>query len=113
MLLLSVVTSQVEEVKRRRAACLATVVELSPNDFGVLTKPSIVDCNRLKTIPLAELNERFARQEIRSFDKELPLALRKALRRAIHASDILADELKALVAEQIKGQANQPVLADC
>lgn len=98
VLLLSVVTSKVEEVKRRRADCLATVVELSPESFDVLTKPSIVDCNSLKTIPLAEFNERFVRKEILCFDKDLPLVLRKTLRRAIHASDILADELKALVA---------------
>ena len=67
LLLLSVVTSKVEEVKRRRADCLATVVELSPKDFDLLTKLSIVDCNSLKTIPLAEFNERFARKEIRCF----------------------------------------------
>jgi len=99
VLLLSVVTSKVEEVKRRRADCLARVVELSPKDFKVFTKLSIVDCNSLKTIPLAEFSERFARKEIQCFDKDLPLALRKALRRAIHASNILADELKALVSE--------------
>lgn len=99
VLLLSVVTSKVEEVKRRRADCLATVVELSPKDFDVLTKLSIVDCNSLKTIPLTEFNERFTRKEIRCFDKDLTLVLRKALRRAIHASRIVADELKALVAQ--------------
>jgi hypothetical protein len=99
VLLLSVVTSKVEEVKRRRADCLVTLVELSPKDFDVLTKLSIVDCNSLKTIPLAEFNERFVRKEIQCFDKDLPLVLRRALRRAIHASNILADELKALVAQ--------------
>lgn len=99
VLLLSVVTSKVEEVKRRRADSLATVVELFPKDFDVLSKLSIVDCNSLKTIPLAEFNERFVRSEIRCFNKDLPLVLRKALRRAIHASNIVADELKGLVAQ--------------
>jgi hypothetical protein len=99
VLLLSVVTSKVEEVKRRRADCLATVVEISPKDFDALKRPSIVDCNSLKTVPLAEFNERFARKEISCFDKDLALVLRKALRRAIHASKIVADELKALVAQ--------------
>jgi hypothetical protein len=99
VLLLSVVTSKVDEVKRRRADRLETLVELSPRDFDVLTKRSIVDCNSLKTIPLAEFNQRFLRKEIRAFAKDLPLVLRKALRRAIHASTIIADELKALVAE--------------
>lgn len=97
LLLLSVVTSKVEEVRRRRAECLETLVEISPEIFDILTKPSIVDCNSLKTIPLAEFNARFVRGEIACFDKDLPAVLRKALRRAIHASDILADDLKALV----------------
>jgi hypothetical protein len=46
VLLLSVVTSQVETVKLRRKNCLETLVELTPDDFGVLKKPSIVDCAR-------------------------------------------------------------------
>ena len=99
IILLSVVTSKVNEVKRRRADRLDTVVELSPRDFDVLKKHSIVDCNSLKTIPLTEFNERFVRQEIRCFGKDLPPIFRKALRRAIHASSIVPDELKAVVAQ--------------
>jgi hypothetical protein len=64
----------------------------------VLKKPSIVDCNDLKQVPLAEFNARFVRGEVRCFGKDLPVALRKALRRAIHASNILTAEVKALVA---------------
>jgi hypothetical protein len=97
VVLLSVVTSKVAEVKRRRSASLETIVEISPDAFDVLKKASVVDCNYLKTIPLAEFNDRFVRGEIRCFDKDLPPVLRKTLRRAIHASDIVADELKALV----------------
>ena len=99
VLLLSVVTSKVEDVKLRRRACPETLVELAPATFDVLKKPSIVDCNDLKQVPLAEFNARFVRREIRCFDKDLPVALRKALRRAIHASTILTAEVKALVAK--------------
>ena len=98
VLLLSVVTSRMEYVKLRRKACPETLVEIAPDVFDVLKKPSIVDCNDLKAIPLAEFNARFVRREIRCFDKDLPVALRKALRKAIHASTILAAEMKALVA---------------
>ena len=98
VLLLSVVTSKVAEVKSRRSDSLETIVEISPDAFDVLKKASVIDCNYLKTIPLAEFNDRFVRKEIRCFDKDLPLVLRKALRRAIYASNIVADELKALVA---------------
>ena len=98
VLLLSVVTSKVDDVKLRRKACPETLVELAPDIFDVLKKPSIVDCNDLKPVQLAEFNARFVRKEIRCFDKDLPAALRKALRRAIHASNILPAEVKALVA---------------
>ena len=97
VLLLSVVTSKVEDVKLRRKNCLETLVELTPDNSGVLKKPSIVDCNDLKQVPLAEFNTRFMRREIRCFDKDLPVVLRKALRKAIHASTILTAEMKALV----------------
>ncbi|MCX6996650.1 MAG: hypothetical protein NTV49_06100 [Kiritimatiellaeota bacterium] len=98
VLLLSVVTSKVADVKLRRKACPETLVELGPGIFDVLTEPSIVDCNDLKQIPLAEFNARFVRKEIHYFDKDLPAALRKALRKAIHASAIVSAEVKALVA---------------
>jgi hypothetical protein len=98
VLVLSIVTSQVEYVKLRRKACPETLVEITPDIFDVLKKLSILDCNDLKQVPLAEFNARFVRKEIRCFDKDLPVALRKALRKAIHASTILAAEMKALVA---------------
>jgi hypothetical protein len=98
VLLLSVVTSQVEDVKLLRKSCPETLVELGPDTFDVLKKPSIVDCNDPKQIPLTEFNARFFCKEIRYFDKDLPVALRKALRKAIHASTILSAEMKALVA---------------
>lgn len=99
VLLLSVVTSQIEKVKLRRKACLETVVELTPTDLDLLTKPSIVDCNDLKEIPLADFNSRFAANKIKYFDKDLPAAFRKALRKAIHSSIMLSDEQKARVAK--------------
>jgi len=48
-------------------------------------------------VPLAEFSARFVRKEIGCFAKDLPAALRKALRKAIHASDVSTDEMKALV----------------
>ena len=69
VLLLAVVTSQVATVKLRRKSCPETLVELTPAAFDVLTKPSIVDCNDLKEVPLAEFNERFERKTIQYCDK--------------------------------------------
>lgn len=99
VLLLAVVTSQIETVKLRRKACLETLVELAPKEFDVLTKPSIVDCNDLKEVPLTEFNARFMAKRIGYFAKDLPAPLRRALRKAIHASIMLSDEQKALVAK--------------
>ena len=99
LLLLSVVTSQIDSVKLRRKACPETLVELSPSVCDVFKKLSIVDCNDLKTVTLAEFNARFLREKFRYFDKDLPAPLRKALRKAIHASNILSDEQKALVSK--------------
>lgn len=98
VLVLGVVTSQVANVKLRRKACPETLVEISPQAFNVLWKHSIVDCNDLKQVPLAEFNARFVAKEIASFGKDLPAPLRRALRKAIHASTIVPDEVKALVA---------------
>lgn len=98
LLLLGVCTSKVAEVKARRKDLPETIVEISPQTFGVLKKLSIVDCNDLKQVRLAEFNARFARKEIEYFDKDVPAGLRNALRKAIHASKILPDEIKALVA---------------
>lgn len=99
VLLLAVVTSQIDRVKLRRKACLETLVELGPDDYSVLTKASIVDCNDLKEIPLADFNARFVAAKIRYFDKDLPMPLRRALRKAIHASVVLTNEQKAYVAK--------------
>lgn len=97
VLVLSVVTSQVENVKLFRKHCPGTLVELGPDLIDVLNKPSIIDCNDLKQIPLAEFNTRFEGKEICYFDKDLPAPLRRALRKAIHASAVVPDEVKALI----------------
>jgi hypothetical protein len=99
VLLLAVVTSQIDKVKLLRKACVETLVEMSPDTFDVLTKPSIVDCNDLKEISLMDFNAQFVAKKIRYFDKDLSAALRRTLRRAIHASIVLTDEQKARVAK--------------
>jgi hypothetical protein len=100
LLLLTVVTSKIEKVKFRRRDCLDTLVELGPSDLpAILNEPSIVDCNSLTRITLDEFCERWNAKEIETFAQDLPVPLRHALRSAIHASEILSDELQALVAK--------------
>ena len=99
VLLLAVLTTNILDAKRRRADCPETLVEFRPDESNVFTKRCVTDCNDLFDIPLLEFNERFTAGEITYFEKDLSLQDRRALRRAIHASNILADELKALVAQ--------------
>jgi len=97
VLILSIVTSKVAETKLRRKDVPETLVELSPVDFDVLKKPSIIDCNSLKSVSLIEFNERFIRKKIKYFEKDLPAPLRAALRAAIHQSRSISAEVKALI----------------
>lgn len=98
VLLLTVVTSKIDKVRYRRRDSLNTLVELGPVDLPkILSRPSIVDCNRLIRISLDEFCDRWVRKEIACFDEDLPASLRNALRKAIHVSPIVPDEVKALV----------------
>jgi hypothetical protein len=100
VLLLTIVTSKVDKVKYRRRDSLETLVELGPSDLpNILTRPSIVDCNRLIRISLDDFCERWGRKEVAAFDKDLPPRLRAALRKAIHTSKLVPDEIKAGVAK--------------
>jgi hypothetical protein len=100
VLILTVVTSKVDKVKYFRRDRPDTLVELSPRDLPkILTKPSIVDCKSGDTcVARRILCDRWRRKEIAAFAQDVPVALRRAIRRAIHASDILTDEVKVLVA---------------
>ena len=100
VLLLTVVTSKIAKVRHRRRDCLNTLVELGPAELpGVLTLPSIIDCNTIIRIGIDEFSARWARKEISCFGRDLPAPIRQALRKAIHASSILPNEIKALVAK--------------
>ena len=99
VLLLAVLTTNVRDAKRRRANCLETLIEFTPDKSNVFTRQCVADCNDLFDIPLTEFNERFSAGEIAYFDKDLSLSERRALRKAIDASELVPPELKALVAK--------------
>lgn len=99
LVIFTVVTSKIERVKRDRRDCLETIVELGPADLpGVLTMPSVVDCNNVTRVLLDEFCARWQSGEIKAFGTDVPAPLRSALRAAIHASKLVAPEIKALVA---------------
>lgn len=96
LLLLSVVTSQVDKVKRMRQTLPGTVVDLDPVLYEELSKPSVVDGNQLFPKTLEEFSGLFMRREIRHH-KDLPAGLLKQIRAAIQASPLVAQEHKELI----------------
>jgi hypothetical protein len=65
VLLLTVASSQIDAVKRRRAKePVSTVVEISEHDYAEFTKASIIDCNQVFTKSLQDLCEQWRRKEI-------------------------------------------------
>lgn len=99
VLIFSVVTSKLDSVRHKRGDCLETIVELGPADLpGILTKPSVVDCNSVNHEPLADFCARWKRGEIKAFGADLPPPLRSAIRAALHASKIVPADIKALIA---------------
>lgn len=96
LLLLTIVTSNVADVRTRNHDRLHTVVEISPQEYNELTMLSAVDCNVLLEKPLAELVGLVERQEIR-YHRDLPSELFDKIKTAILASRLVPDELKELL----------------
>jgi len=96
VLILNIITSQVEKVRQRRAALPDTLVEISPADYDELSKPSIVDCNNVFRRSLAELVEMSMHRAVEP-KMQVPDAIIEALRAAIHSSPIVEQDIKDLL----------------
>jgi hypothetical protein len=93
---LTIVTSNVADVRTRNHDRLHTVVEISPQEYDDFTMLSAVDCNVVLEKPLAELVGMVERQEIR-YHRDLPSELFAKIKTAILASRLVPDELKELL----------------
>jgi hypothetical protein len=98
LLLLAVVTSQVEKVKRMRKLMPETVVDLEPVVFTELSKTSVVDCNQIFSKSLDEFCGLFARKEIRHHN-DLPAILLAKIQAAIHSSPLVAQDYKDMISQ--------------
>jgi hypothetical protein len=96
LLLLSVITSQVEKVHRVRRHLPGTVVDLSPVLYDELSKPSVIDGNTLFAKSLEEFVQLFTSGRIRHH-KDLPAELLETVRSAIHASPLISPEERELI----------------
>lgn len=96
LLLLTIVTSNVADVRTRNHDRLETVVEISPDEYSEFTLPSAIDCNVVLEKPLAELVGMIQRQEVR-YHRDLPSEIFAKIKAAVLASRLVSDELKEML----------------
>lgn len=96
MLLLTIVTSKLDKVRFRNRHRPETVVEISPTEYTEFKVLSAIDGNVVLEKPLSELAALVASKQVR-YHRDLPAALLGKLQAAIHASPIVADEVKQLL----------------
>ena len=103
VLLLTVASSQIETVKRRRAKePESTVVEIPEAEYADFTKDSVIDCNQVLTKPLAELCAQWSRKEIVA-KLDIPEDLLEKLQHAVLSSRLVSETDKRRIrAEQIE-----------
>ena len=83
-LLLTIASSQVEKVKKRRTNLPPeTLIEILPSDCEAFTKKSIVDCNKVFTKSLAELSDLHQKRALKE-KGNLPAKLLEKLITALH-----------------------------
>lgn len=96
LLLLTIVTSNIADVRRRNRTRMETVVEITPSEYSEFTRLSAVDCNVVLEKPLAELAGMIRRKEVR-YHRDLPPNIFEKIRGAVLASSLVADELKDML----------------
>ncbi|MDA0767605.1 MAG: hypothetical protein O3A92_12375 [Verrucomicrobia bacterium] len=99
VLLLLVVTSQVEKARQRvarKTLPAETLVEIRQTEYGAFSKDSCVDCNKVFTKSLEELCQQWTRKEIRG-EIDLPPILLGQLVRGVQASPLVTGDEKSKV----------------
>jgi len=103
VLLLTVASSQIETVKRRRAKePESTVVEVSQSTFGDFSKDSIIDCNQVFTKTLQDLCGQWQRKEIIP-KNDIPHEILRALQKGVLDSRLVSPSDK----EKIKAKSEK------
>jgi hypothetical protein len=96
LLVLTIVTSNLNDVRTRNRTRMQTVVEITPVDYAEFTLPSAIDCNAVLEKPLSDLAGMVRRKEVR-FHRDLPPIIFAKVRAAVLASPVVADELKEML----------------
>ncbi len=95
-LLLTIVTSNIEAVRRRNRERPKTFIEISAADYDELKVNSAIDCNVVIEKPLSELVGMVQRKEVR-YHRDLPVQIFAKLKAAVLASSVVAPEIKELI----------------
>lgn len=96
LLLLTIVTSNIADVRTRNRTRMETVVEIAPSEYGEFSRRSAIDCNVVFEKPLSELAGMVRRKEVR-YHRDLPPGIFIRIRAAILASPLIADEMKKML----------------
>lgn len=96
LLLLTIVTSNSNDVRVRNRTRLQTVVEITPAEYNEFSVASAIDCNTIFEKPLSELADMVRRREVR-YHVDLPQEIFDKLRTAVLASPVVSDELKEML----------------
>jgi len=94
VLLLTVASSQVDAVMRRRKREPAsTVVEIPECEYSDFTKDSVIDCNQVFTKSLVDLCSQWKRKEIVPKD-DIPFEILERLTRGVLESRLVSESDK-------------------
>ena len=96
VLVLNVISSQVDKVRQRRSTLPGTLVELQPTEYDELSVPSIVDCNNVFRRSLAELVEMSLHRTVAS-KMQISDELIEQIRAAVLASPMVEQDIKDLL----------------
>jgi hypothetical protein len=96
LLLLTIVTSNIADVRTRNRTRMETVVEITPSEYSEFTRLSAVDCNVVLEKPLAELAGMVRRKEVR-YHRNVPPEIFAKIKAAVLASPLVPDELKQML----------------
>lgn len=97
ILLLTVASSQIETVKRRRTKePQSTIVEIDRSQYSEFTKDSIIDCNQVITKSLDDLCGQWNRKEIIPKD-DIPKEILEVLQQGVLQSRLVSAADKAKI----------------
>jgi len=96
IIFLSVFTSKVQERKKARSNCPPeTLVEVTPQEYNVLSVPSLIDCNSIFEISFTELKGKIKTEmKLSEIKADLPPNIIKKIINGILKSKLIPPEIQ-------------------